>query len=310
VTGDSIGRSTKRLLAATLCGLLLPGAASGGEVAVLKSADSASWRVTLDALRKAAAPHTVTEYDLKASRAEAERILATLKGKSVVVVGMGPLAAQTTHEVSPDLPLVYCMVLDPAKAGLVVGPNVTGVSFQTPVKNQLAAFRLVYPRGVRIGALYSEEGVGRLMQEAQKAAPMLRLNIVARPLSSEREVPAVLRTLLKGDDAVDALWLLPDPALLGEEVRRHIMSETLKAGKPVYAFSASLVQEGALVSDGPDYASIGEQVGELVKRFHAGDRSKQDILVPRAELVINRKIAERLRIELPDDAIRAAAKTY
>jgi putative ABC transport system substrate-binding protein len=295
---------------ATFALLLFPAVGGAADVAVLKSTEAPAWRASLDALKKTAAPHTVTEFDLRGTRAEAERVLAGYKGKSVILVALGPLAAQAAHELAPELPLVYCMVQDPAKAGLAAGSNLTGVSFAVPVKNQLAAFRLVNPRGVRIGVLYNDESVGRQVQEAQKAAPMFHLTVVARPLASDRDVPAALRTLLKGDEAVDAVWMMPDPVLLGDDVRRYVMSETFKVGKPVYGFSASLVQEGALVSNGPDYVSIGEQAGELVKRLASGERARLDVLIPRAELVINRKIAEKLRIELHDDAIRAASRTY
>ena len=73
-----------------------------------------------------------------------------------------------------------------------------------------------------------------------------------RPVASDKDVPQALRALLRGDDAVDALWIPPDPILLGDEARRYMLAETLKAGKPVYSFSAALVAEGALVSNGPD----------------------------------------------------------
>ena len=75
-------------------------------------------------------------------------MVAGLKGKSVIVLGMGPLAAQAAHEGLPDLPLLYCMVQDPARSGLAGAPNTFGVSFTIPIKNQLAAFRMVNPRNL------------------------------------------------------------------------------------------------------------------------------------------------------------------
>ena len=109
---------------------------------------------------------------------------------------------------------------------------------------------------------------------------------------------------------MDALWIPPDPLLLGDETRRFLLAETLKAGKPVYSFSPALVSEGALVSNGPDLASVGEQAGELVNRLVAGDRTARGtLLVPRAELVINKKIADKLKIEIPADALAEASKT-
>ena len=282
--------------------------ASAADVAVLKSADSPAWRTALDGLRRSAAGHNITEYDLRGDRAEADRVVASLKGKPGIVVAVGPIAAQAAHEGAPELPLVFCMVQDPVRLGLVGVPNVTGVAFAIPIKNQLAAFRLVNPRGVKVGVVYNDGNVGRLVEEAQKAAAVVRLNLVARAVGSEKDVPEALRSLLKGDAAVDALWIPPDPVLLGDESRRYVLAESLKAGKPVYSFSAALVSEGALVSNGPDLASIGDQAGELVNRIAAGERGKIEMLVPRAELVVNKKIADKLKIEIPADALRAANK--
>ena len=285
--------------------------AGAAEVALLKSSDQAGWKPAIDALRRSASSHTVTEFDLKGDRAEGERVLAALAGKAAILVAMGPLAAQLAHEKSPELPLVFCMVQDPAKAGLLGVPNVAGVAFNVPVKNQLAAFRMVNPRAARIGVVYNAENVGHLVQEAQKAAAVVRLILVERPVTTDKDVPQALRGLLKGDDEVQALWIPPDPVLLGDDARRFIMSEALKAGKPVYTFSSQLVSEGALVSDGPDYASIGEQAGDLVNRLLGPEKGARiEMLVPKAELVINEKMAQRLKIEVPDDARRQAAKVF
>jgi ABC-type uncharacterized transport system substrate-binding protein len=128
-------------------------------------------------------------------------------------------------------------------------------------------------------------------------------------VATEREIPEALRALLQGPEAVDALWIPPDPLLLGNESRHFILSETLKAGRPVYSSMASLVAEGALASNSPDYASIGEQVGELVNRVAAGEK-RGDLLVPRAELLINKKIADKLKVEIPADALKAANRVF
>jgi putative ABC transport system substrate-binding protein len=284
--------------------------AQGAEVAVLKSTDAAAWRPALDALRRAASGHNLTEYDLRNDVAEAQRVVKGIRGRVAVIVAMGPLAAQTARESAPETPLVFCMIQDPLRLGLSTAPGVTGVANQVPVKNQLAAFRMVNPRGVRIGVIYDESNSGAVVLEAQKGAPVVRLTIVARPVASDRLVPEALRSLLRGSDAIDALWIPPDPILLGEEARRFILGEMLKAGKPVYSSLATLVAEGALVASAPDYATVGEQVAELVGRLAGGEKARIEMLIPRAELVINKKIADRLKIEIPVDALRAASRTF
>jgi putative ABC transport system substrate-binding protein len=293
--------------AAVLC--LLSAAAPAADVVLLKSTDAATWRPAEDALKRVAAAHTVIDYDLKGDQAEAERVMETLKGRNVIVVALGPLAAQAAREKAPELPLVFSMVQDPAKAGLAGAPNTAGVAFTIPVKNQLAAFRMVNPRARRIGVIYNAENVGRLVQEAQKASAIVRLVVVEKPVATEKEIPEALRSLLQGPDAVDALWFPPDPLLMGNESRRFILSETLKAGRPVYSSMASLVAEGALTSNSPDFASIGEQVGEIVNRIAAGEK-RTDMLVPRAELLINKKIADKLKVEIPADALKAASRVF
>ena len=289
--------------------LAAPVPVGAAEVAVLKSSEVAAWRPAIDALRRVAGAHKVTEYDFRGDRAEGERVVSSFKGRPVILVGMGPLATQLVHDLLGDAQLVYVMVQDPAKLGLTRA-NITGVSYAIPVRNQFAAFRTVNPRGVRIGVIYNEDNSGRLVQEAQKAAGLVRLALVARSIASDREIPQALRSLLSGEDAVDALWMLPDPMIMADESRRFLLTETLKAGKPVYGFSAALVSEGALVSNGPSFVSIGEQAGELVNRLASGEKGRIDPVVPQAELVINTKIAARLKLEIPASALSVANKKY
>jgi len=298
-----------RAAAAALACLAVTAAAPAADVALLKSSEAAPWRPAIDAFRRGVGGHTVIEYDLRGEKAEATRVLGTLKGKNMILVAMGPLAAQTAHETAPEMPLVFCMVQDPARSGLVGAANTAGVAFTIPVRNQLAVFRMVNPRARRVGVIYNADNVGRLVQDAQKAAQVVRLAVVEKPVGSEREVPEALRSLLQGPDAVDALWFPPDPLLMGAESRRFVLSETLKAGRPVYSSVASLVPEGALASNAPDFASIGEQVAELVNRIASGDR-RSDMLVPRAELLINKKIADKLKIDVPADALKAANRVF
>jgi putative tryptophan/tyrosine transport system substrate-binding protein len=298
-----------RLVLAAALAVAAAGPAGAVEVVIFKSGEQPGVRAVVDALRRAGAAHNFNEFDLAGNRTQGERIAAGLRGRTLVMVAVGLLAAEVVRVAMPEAPLVYCMVPDPARAGLVDVPRVGGVAAGVPVKNQLAAFRLVNPRGVRIGVLHGPETAGAI-DEAQKAARLVRVALVPRSVASDREVPQALRELLGGADPVDAVWLMGDPLLTGEQTRRLVLSEALKAGRPVYAYSDTLIAEGALVSDGPDPASVGEQMAELVGRLAAGERGPLDLLVPRAELVINRKIAGKLKIDIPADALSVASRVF
>jgi ABC-type uncharacterized transport system substrate-binding protein len=282
--------------------------ATAGDVLLLKSTDAPSWRPAIESLRKKVQGHNIVEQDLRGDRAEADRLLASVKGrKDTVVVAMGPLAAEAAHGSGSGVPIVYCMVQDIARF-VQDGSGDAGVSFQTPIRNQFAVFRMVNPRGVRIGVIYKEENSGVLVQEALKAASVARFALVSMRVSSPPDVPPALRTMLSGAEPVDALWLPPDPLMLDDATRRFVLSETLKAGKPVYAFSQTLVAEGALVSAGPDIAAIGDRLAELVARWSAGERLRGDVLVPPPELIINKKIGDKLKIDIPAAALKQANK--
>ena len=304
--GWAPGATTVGVLALA-CALSIASAAHAADVEILKSTDTAGWQPALAALRQAAANHTLTEHDLRGDPAEGRRVLEGLKGRRVILVALGPLAAQLCRDTAPELPMIFAMVADPAKAGLRNLPNTAGVAFSIPVKNQLAAFRMVNPRGVRIGVVFNQDNSAALIEEARVAAPVVRLAIVERPVSSERDIPQALRELLGGRGAVDAIWVPADPVLLGEQARRFILSETLKASRPVYSFSKALIAEGAMVSNGPDMESIGSQVAALVDRVAAGEPAGGvGLAIPLAELVINKRIADQLKIEIPATALNAA----
>ena len=280
---------------------------AAAEVAILKSSATPAWDRTLDALRRSLSGHTVSEHDLAGDPAQADRVLATLKGREVIFVTLGPLAAQAARKADPGRPLAYAYVANPQAVGL---DGAAGVAFGLPIKNQFAAFRLVHPGAVRIGVVHGPATAAEV-QEATGATRLLRLALIARPVASDKEVPEALRNLLGGDNAVDALWLPADPLLLGDDVRRFVLAETLKKNKPVFAFSESLIAEGALASDAADQGSVGEVLAQVVGRLAAGEApTKVGVQVARGRLAINGKIARKLGITIPQQALEAAAQVY
>jgi putative ABC transport system substrate-binding protein len=292
-------------------GIFAPRPATSAEIALLLSSDVPAWKPAVDALRTALPAHTVTTYDLRGSRAEAERVLPAVKQGATLVVAMGPLAAQAARELASELPLVYSMVSDAATLSALEGPNVTGVAYDVPARNQIVAFRAVNPKAARIGVLYNAAALSRQLDDAKRAASVLKVDLVLRPVPSLQALPQTVRDLLGGSHPVDAIWIPPDPFFQGEETRRFVMQAAVSAGKPVYGSSAALIREGALVSNSPESASIGQAIGEQVNRITRGEKAgRLGVLVPRAELHINKRIADQLRVSIPEEALKAAQRVF
>ena len=207
-------------------------------------------------------------------------MVAALKGKAAAMVALGPLAVQSAREIAPELPLVGCMVSDPARSGLVAAPNVTGVALHRPVRNQLAAFRLVHPRGVRVGVLYNPDNVGRMVQEAQKGAAVVRLAIVERAIASAKDVPQGLRALLRRRHRRAVAAARPAAARRGSETL-HPAGDA-EGGQARVRVLGGPGPGGRLVSNGAEMSNTGEQVGELLLRLLGSEKGARiDLATPR-----------------------------
>jgi ABC-type uncharacterized transport system substrate-binding protein len=71
------------------------------------------------------------------------------------------------------------------------------------------------------------------------------------------------------------------------------------------------VKDGALVSNSPELVSIGQSVGELVNRIARGEKAgRMAVVFPRTEVLINKRIADQLRLAIPDAALKAAQRVF
>ena len=295
---------------AALALMLMAQPAPGAEVAVLASSDSPERAAIVAALLRAAPHHSFAEYGLGGDQATAQRVVQQLAGQIDVFVALGRLAAQSARAFAPDTPLVFCMIDRPRELDLLGSPHVGGIAHAVPVKNQLAVFRMVYPRGVRIALLHNPENTKALAEEAQKAARVVHLAVMEHAIRSPSDVASSVKALGEAGETVDAIWVPADAFFRDEAVREALIELAFKAKLPVYSSLADWVEQGALAALAPDLDSIGEQAATLVDRLVAGDAEAIALRVPRGRLLINRKTAKKLKINLPLSAVKAAAKVY
>jgi putative ABC transport system substrate-binding protein len=281
-----------------------PASARGDGTVILVDGSVAQYEQTAKAV-KARVKGAVTTIDLtKADDAAA----AAQEREPRVIVAIGQKALAAVSGRVTTTPIVYATVLYPEKHGLT-GDNVTGVPLEVPAAAQLGRFKTVAPRVKRVGVLYSKDS-GALVEEATAAAKGLGLSIVARAVTSSSGVGAALDEII---DRIDALWLLPDAQIVSKDVFAYLLRATLDAGIPLFGFLEGFTQAGALASISPDYDDIGARAGDLANTIAAADAG-QGTLPAKAyssgALSINLKTAQRLGLDVADEAVDAAVRVF
>jgi putative ABC transport system substrate-binding protein len=301
-----------RLVVALVCLLAAsaPNAAGAAEVVILKSADLSAYNQAVAGFKASIPPSTSSvEFNLKGSaKLSQEQVELIRKPDTSVLFAVGSKAAQVAKEKFPDIPVVFCMVLDPAQYNLKA-PNMTGIRLEIPLDRQFGAMRSVLPSLKRIGVLYDPEKTGHLVDEARLLAKSLGLELIAKQVNTEKEVPPALRALLS---QVEALWLVPDSTVLTEDSLKFVLGTALDFNVPVIGFSSELVRSGALIGLSVNYEDVGRQAGVLAKKILFDQYKPSSATVPpeRVRLSLNLKTAKFLGITISPDAVNAADELY
>ena len=312
-TTDSADRFRQRLswtLIALLCLLFSTGLASATDVVILKSSDIAAYNQAISGF-KAALPSDVVlaEYDLQGDLEKGRKLARKIRAADpALVFAVGLKAAKAAQLEIVDIPVVYAMVLDPAKYGLNA-PNVTGVLMEIPMERQLIMIKSLLPRLKHVGTLYDPSKTATLIEDARRLLKSNGTELVPIPLNNERDVPGALRTLLP---SIDALWLVPDSTVLTDESLRFILNTALEERVPVVGFSREFARSGALLCLSVNYGDIGRQAGQLTRKILDGHVSlpAKPLHPDRIEMSLNRKTAKFLDIEIPRDLEEKADELY
>ena len=108
--------------------MVAPAPAGAAEVAILKSADLAAYNQAISGF-KAAMPSSTTfvEYDMQGDMARGRKLAQKISAsEATLLLAVGVKAALAAKQEVADIPVIFCMVLDPAKHDLKA-PNMTGI---------------------------------------------------------------------------------------------------------------------------------------------------------------------------------------
>lgn len=287
----------------------VPMEASAAGIVVIKSHDIDPYNQALAGFSEACSNH-ITQYSLGGRKAKQKRIVKEIIAtKPRFILAIGLLAAKMAKDKLKDFPVLYVMVSNPKKYGLV-GNNIAGISLDIPVETQFKIYKSILPRLKTIGTIYDPDKTEALIREARVVAIKLGLEIFAVPISSQKEVPAALRRML---GKVDTLWMVPDETVVTAESFKYVLVTTFENSLPFLAASDIFVEVGALASVTPDYTDVGRQSCELAVAFTKGqlNLTKVNVVLPsKVILSLNLKTASKIGLEIPKEVIESAGAIY
>jgi putative ABC transport system substrate-binding protein len=234
--------------------------------------------------------------------------------KPDVLFAAGKAAALAVHSATRTIPIVMTTPEDPTASGLAntiarPGGNVTGtwlLGDDALVGKRLELLLLAVPTLSRVGLIVNPDDpsdgltVARL-PEAARAFGVAIEEFKVRDLTTLEAVSAqVIRA------GVQALLVGPGPMLVSgrAEITRMVAQLRLPG---MYGFR-EFVDEGGLMSYGPNLPDLHRQSARLVGRILKGERPGDlPIELPtRYELIVNLKTARALGLEIPDPFVLLA----
>lgn len=265
---------------------LFPASSTACEMTVVVSAEIRPYREVLQGLREAGVcgVHEVKLHDGD----PLERIRRT---RPDAVVAIGTDAFRKVRSLR-DVPLVHVMVI-PSEAGHGRGVNRAGVSMDIAPAAWLSAIRQLFPEATRAGLLYDPDSTGEFVTEALRAAPETGLGLNVRMVRKPDDVPRALQAM---QNAVDVLWMLPDPAVAAPPTVEYLIRFSIQHRIPIVTFSRKYLEMGAVASLDVDPRDMGAQAAELVRRIVNEGASPGSEYARKTRLTVNRSAAEKMGI--------------
>lgn len=190
-----------------------------------------------------------------------------------LIYTFGTTVTKTVMAEIKDLPIVFAIVSNPVKAGVVAsmessGNNVTGASHLVPFESQFKALSRV-KKISKLGIIYNPEEANSIIARDE----MKRLGqenntytLVEAPVSDEADIESSIQSLI---GKVDYIYLPSDSFIIsnGAKVMEIINGYRI----PTFSAAEGLVKNGALVGLVSRYSKVGELAAQKAIKVLEGD---------------------------------------
>ena len=289
-------------------GFLDPSTASGSAVLV------EAFRQELSKLGWIEGKNITIEYRFAEQKNERLPELAAdlVRLKVDLIVTSGGQPALAAKKATTTIPIVMTSFADPVALGLVAslarpGGNVTGLSSLATELNskRLEILKDAVPKLARVGLLREAGGSDLQLKELRPAAVALKLKL--EEIVAQRDAKGLENAFKTAKQKqVNAIMTMATRPLFAE--RKRIVELAGKYRLPAIYFQKEFVDEGGLMSYGPDYEDLYRRAAVYVDNILKGAKPA-DLPVQQAtkfEFVINLKAAKQIGLTIPPEVLARA----
>lgn len=254
----------------------------------------------------------VDQQNAQGDQSNLKSITARFKtAKPDLICAIATPAAQAVANEIQDTPIVGIAITDYVQAKLVKSAdkpdtNVTGASDMNPVSAQIDLAMKILPNAKTAGLIYCSSEVNSEIQgnEMKKRAGELGLNVVEKTVSSVNDIQQVAESMV---GQVDFIYV-PTDNVIASSIPT-LVKVTDPAKIPVFVGADSMAKDGAFASLSVDYYRLGKTAGTMAAKILKGEAKPQDMAIETQkdlEVIINKKDAETLGIQIPEDILKKA----
>jgi putative tryptophan/tyrosine transport system substrate-binding protein len=219
----------------------------------------------------------------------------------VILAGGGTATVAPLLQATRTVPIVVVLVIDPVGAGFVdslqkPGGNATGfMLFEYSLSGKwLELLKQIAPTVTRAAVLRDPtiaSGIGQFAA-VQTVAPSLRVDLSAVDVRDAAEIERAVTAFARSPNG----GLIVTASALTTRYRELIIALAARLGLPAVYPYRLFVNDGGLISYGPDFLDQYRQAAGYVDRILKGDKpAEMPVQAPtKYEIVINLKTANRL----------------
>jgi len=229
--------------------------------------------------------------------------IVSFKPDLIITVGSGALKYALKQ--LPDIPIIYSMIINPETIEGIHQKHVSGVSMLASIDDKFVMLKKIIPNVKSVGAVYNPSECGKEVRAAITSAKKVGLELKAVPVPSSKETITAMDNVMA---SVDAYLLFFDRKVLNQQTFSHLLSLSFRKKIPIIGLSEKYVNLGALFSLDVEINDISSTVlrcAELIINEGRECSINKTKSLP-WELTVNKKIADKMGIIIPDYILQRA----